>query len=251
MKLENKVAVITGAGSGMGRAMAILFASEGAKVVAADINQANLESVVAEIKSKGGEAISVLVNIVNKGDVEEMIQAAIDTYGKLDILVNNAGIMDNVEPVGDLLDEQWERVINVNLRGPFMASRAAVNVMKENGGVIVNNASVGGLFGARGGAAYVMSKHGLIGLTKNIASTYGREGGNIRANAIATGAVKTNIGSTMTAPNQLGLQAMGDTGPQKRAEPMEVAKVALFLASDDSSFVNGAVVTADGGWTAR
>ena len=117
--------------------------------------------------------------------------------------------------------------------------------------MIVNNASVGGLFGARGGAAYVASKHGLIGLTKNIASTYGLVGGKIRANAIAPGAVKTNIQSTMTAPNALGLSAMGDTGPQKMGDPMEIARVALFLACDDSSFVNGAVVTADGGWTAR
>jgi len=122
---------------------------------------------------------------------------------------------------------------------------------QEHGGVIINNASVGGLFGARGGAGYVASKHGLVGLTKNIATTYGREGGNIRANAIAPGGVQTNIQSTITAPHPLGAAAIGDTGRARTADPMEIARVALFLASDDSSFINGQVIVADGGWTAR
>jgi len=253
MKLQGKVAVVTGAGSGMGKAIAALFAEEGAKVIAADINRAGVDAVVADIVKNGGEATGVTANVAVKEDVENMIRAAVNAYGSLDILVNNAGIMDNVEPVGALSDEQWERVTAVNLKGPFMACRAAVNIMREQkgGGVIVNNASVGGLFGARGGAAYVMSKHGLIGLTKNIAATYGRENGNIRANAIATGAVNTNIGTTMTAPDTLGLAAMGDTGPMRSGEPLDIARVALFLASEDSGFVNGAVITADGGWTAR
>jgi len=253
MKLKNKVAVVTGAGSGMGKAMANLFAKEGAKVVAADINQAGIDGTVSEIKKNGGEALGIKVDVTKNDEVKKMIDAAIAAYGSLDILVNNAGIMDNVEPVGNLSDEQWDRVLGINLKGPFLACRAAVGIMlkQKNGGVIVNNASVGGLFGARGGAAYVVSKHGLVGLTKNIASTYGRQGGNIRANCIATGAVNTNIGSAMTHPDALGLAAMGDTGAMKTADPMEIARVALFLASDDSSFVNGATVTADGGWTAR
>ncbi|MCL2462351.1 MAG: SDR family NAD(P)-dependent oxidoreductase, partial [Defluviitaleaceae bacterium] len=144
MKLQGKVAVVTGAGSGMGKAIAVLFAKEGAKVVASDINQASLDGVTAEISRDGGEVIGVAANVAKKDEVERMIQAAVTTYGSLDILVNNAGIMDNVEPVGDLSDEQWDKVIGVNLKGPFMACRAAVNVMKEQkgGGVIVNNASV-------------------------------------------------------------------------------------------------------------
>lgn len=253
MKLQGKVAIVTGAGSGMGKAIAILYAQEGAKVIAADINQANVDAVVAEIKQNGGEATGVVANVASKEEVERMIQTAASTYGSLDILVNNAGIMDNFVPVGDLTDEQWDRVLDINLRGPFLASRAAINMMKEqaNGGVIINNASVGGLFGARGGAAYVTSKHGLIGLTKNIASTYGREGGNIRCNAIAPGGVNTNISATITAPHPLGFAAISDIGPAKMGDPMEIAHVALFLASDDSSFINGQVITADGGWTAR
>ncbi|MBD3918348.1 glucose 1-dehydrogenase [Paenibacillus sp. PR3] len=253
MKLQGKVAVVTGAGSGMGKAIATLYAQEGAKVIVADINQASVDAVVTEIKQNGGEAAGAVVNVGKKEDVENMINAAVSAYGSLDILVNNAGVMDNFTPVGDVSDELWDRLIDINLKGPFMACRTAVNIMKEqpNGGVIVNNASVGGLFGTRGGAAYIASKHGLIGLTKNIASTYGREGGNIRANAIAPGGVNTNIQSTITAPHPLGLAALTDAGPGKLADPMEIARVALFLGSDDSSFVNGDVIKADGGWTAR
>lgn len=253
MKLQGKVAVVTGAGSGMGKAIATLYAQEGAKVIVADINQTSVDAVVAEIKENGGDATGVTVNVAKKEEVEKMIQTATSTYGSLDVLVNNAGIMDNFTPVGDVSDELWERLIGINLTGPFLACRAAVNIMKDqaNGGVIVNNASVGGLFGTRGGAAYIASKHGLVGLTKNIASTYGREGGNIRANAIAPGGVKTNIQSTITSPHPLGFAALSDAGSNKLADPMEIARVALFLASDDSSFVNGDVIKADGGWTAR
>lgn len=253
MKLQGKVAVVTGAGSGMGRAISLLFAQEGAKVVVSDIQAPHVEAVVAEIKQLGGEASGVTANVASKEDVATMIGTATSVYGALDILVNNAGVMDNFTPVGDVSDEQWERVIGVNLTGPFLACRAALNVMQQQdtGGVIINTASVGGLFGTRGGAAYVASKHGLIGLTKNIASTYGREGGKIRANAIAPGGVKTNIQTTITAPHPLGMAALQDAGSAKMGEPEEIARVALFLASDDSSFVNGAVITADGGWTAR
>ncbi|MCM3782261.1 glucose 1-dehydrogenase [Neobacillus mesonae] len=253
MKLQGKVAIVTGAGSGMGKAIAMLYAQEGAKIIVADINRDSVDAVVSEIKANGGEAIGEVVNVAKKEDIEKMIHAATSTYGSLDILVNNAGVMDNFTPVGDVSDELWDRLLDINLKGPFMACRAAVNIMKEqqNGGVIVNNASVGGLFGTRGGAAYIASKHGLVGLTKNIASTYGREGGNIRANCIAPGGVKTNIQSTITAPHPLGSAALSDAGSGKLADPMEIARVALFLGSDDSSFVNGDIIKADGGWTAR
>lgn len=253
MKLQGKVAIVTGAGSGMGKAIAMLYAQEGAKVILADINQPHVDAVVDEIKAQHGEAIGIVVNVAQKDDVEQMIQTAVSTYGSVDILVNNAGVLDNFTPVGDMSDALWDRLLQINLTGPFQACRAAINIMKdqEHGGVIINNASVGGLFGARGGAAYVASKHGLVGLTKNIATTYGREGGNIRANAIAPGGVHTNIQSTITAPHPLGAAAIGDTGRARTADPMEIARVALFLASDDSSFINGQVIVADGGWTAR
>ncbi len=254
MKLENKVAVITGAASGMGKAIATLFAAEGAKVVAADLNAEGLQAVVDAIVAGGGTAIAVPTNVTKEEEIEKMINAAVEHYGKLDILINNAGIMDNFVTVGSLSNDLWNRVIAINLTAPMMASRLALNIMKEQetGGSIVNTASVGGLFGTRGGASYVASKHGLIGLTKNIAATYGQFG--IRCNAIAPGAVNTNIGATITAPDMLGLEALSKGAASDNApsgEPEEIAQAALFLASDDASFVNGITLVADGGWTAN
>ncbi|GGP08893.1 SDR family oxidoreductase [Oceanobacillus neutriphilus] len=252
MKLSGKTAIVTGAGSGMGKAIAVLFGQEGANVVVADINQTSINSVVDEINAKGGQATGVVSNVAQQEDVDNMIRTAVDTFHSLDVLVNNAGVMDNFTPVGDVTDKLWERVLAVNLTGPFKAARAAINVMKnqESGGVIINNASVGGLYGARGGAAYIAAKHGLIGLTKNIAATYGSFG-NIRANAIAPGGVNTNIQSTITEPHELGLKALTAAGSGPSADPVQIARVAVFLASNDSDFVNGDVIKADGGWTAR
>ncbi|WP_294205354.1 glucose 1-dehydrogenase [uncultured Chryseobacterium sp.] len=250
-KLANKTAIVTGAGSGMGKAIAELFAREGTRTVLADINLEALEAVAAQIQQAGGKAIAVKVNVTEETDIEKMIATAVETYGSLDILVNNAGIMDNFKTVAEVDDALWDRILAINLTGPFKASRAAIKIMEkqENGGVIINNASVGGLFGARGGAAYVASKHGLVGLTKNIAATYGRLG-KIRCNAIAPGGVNTNITKTITEPSEMGYKALMNVGEGVIGEPEEIAAVALFLASDDSSFVNGDVIKADGGWTA-
>ncbi len=251
MKLQNKVAVITGAASGMGKAMAILFAKEGAKIIAADMNQEGLDAVVKEIVNNGGAAKGIVTNVTKEEDINNMINAAVKDFGALDILVNNAGVMDNFMTVANLSNDLWNKIIAINLTAPMMASRLALQIMtkQKSGGVIINTASVGGLFGSRGGAAYVASKHGLIGLTKNIASVYSKQG--IRCNAIAPGGVNTNIGSTITAPDMLGLDTLNKgTGEAPMGQPEEIANVALFLASDDASFVNGATVVADGGWTA-
>ena len=252
-KLENKVSVITGAGSGMGRAIAVLFAAEGSKVVATDINQERLEALSAEIKEKGGEVTTLISNIAQEEDIENMINMAVSTYGTLDILVNNAGIMDHFAPVGELDNAMWEKVMKVNVDGPFKAMRSAVKVFLKNGsGVIVNIASVGGVNGARAGAAYTASKHAVIGLTKNTGYMYARLG--IRCNAIAPGAVNTNIGDTIDFSKITPLVneriMPGMALNPRTGEPSEIAKAALFLASDDSSFVNAAVVVVDGGWTA-
>ena len=252
-KLENKVSVITGAGSGMGRAIAVLFAAEGSKVVATDINQERLEALSAEIKEKGGEVTTLISNIAQEEDIENMINMAVSTYGTLDILVNNAGIMDHFAPVGELDNAMWEKVMKVNVGGPFKAMRSAVKVFLKNGsGVIVNIASVGGVNGARAGAAYTASKHAVIGLTKNTGYMYARLG--IRCNAIAPGAVNTNIGDTIDFSKITPLVneriMPGMALNPRTGEPSEIAKAALFLASDDSSCVNAAVVVVDGGWTA-
>lgn len=250
MKLQAKVAVITGAGSGMGREMAKLFAAEGASVVAADLVPAGVEQVVEEIRAAGGTATPVVADVSQKQDVEAMIDTAVSTYGRLDVLVNNAGIMDRVLPVADCTDEVWERVLAVNLNGPFYACRKAIPIMiAQGGGAIINTASVAGIRGGAAGAAYTSSKHAVVGLTKNIAAHYVHEG--IRCNAILPGGVATAIGLGGEA-HQAGaarLMKVAETSP-RTAKPQEIASVALFLASDDSSFVNGMALVADGGWTA-
>ncbi|GER70505.1 3-ketoacyl-ACP reductase [Weizmannia acidilactici] len=249
-KLDGKVAVVTGAASGMGKAIAILYANEGAKVVASDLNLEGVQQTVSEIESAGGAAVAVQANVV-KEDVQTMIDTAVKTYGTLDILVNNAGIMDNMVPAADLTDALWEKVFAVNTTGPMRTIRKALPIfLEKRGGVIVNVASVGGLFGSRAGTAYTASKHAVVGLTKSVGFQYAPKG--IRCNAIAPGGVETNIGTTMSEPNAFGMErAMAGIGLNPRTgKPEEIAKIALFLASDDSSFVNGTVITADAGWTA-
>jgi NAD(P)-dependent dehydrogenase (short-subunit alcohol dehydrogenase family) len=252
LRLKNKTAIVTGAASGMGKAMAELFAKEGAYVVVVDLNETGVQQTVEAIQSQGGIANGIALDLSSPGSAEIILDKTLHAYGRVDILVNNAGIMDNFETAGEATDELWEKVLQVNLTAPFKLSRAVIKTMEKqkNGGVIINNASVGGLFGARGGAAYVTSKHGLIGLTKNIAATYGFMG-KIRANAIAPGGVNTNIGSTITDPSPLGLKAINGLGEVPMGEPEQIAQLALFLAEDGSGFINGAVISADGGWTCR
>ncbi|QHJ70025.1 SDR family oxidoreductase [Planococcus halotolerans] len=250
MRLEGKVAVVTGAASGMGKAIAELYAAEGAKVVVADMNLDGAEAVVQGISSNGGTAKAVKVNVMSQEDIDNMIDTAVNEFGTLDILVNNAGIMDGFEPVGEITDEKWDMIFDVNTKGVMRATRKAIPIFLEKGkGVIVNTASTGGLNGAHAGAAYGASKHAVVGLTKNTGYMYANSG--IRCNAIAPGAVETNISSTMKNVSQFGagrLQAVQGVIP-RIGKPEEIAQVALFLASDEASFVNGTVVTADAGWT--
>jgi NAD(P)-dependent dehydrogenase (short-subunit alcohol dehydrogenase family) len=251
MRLNGKVAIVTGAASGMGKAIAELFAAEGAKVVVSDLRQETAQAVVDGIAAKGGEAVAVVANVAKEEDVQNLVDTAVNTFGTVDILINNAGIMDNFVPAADLTDELWDRVIAVNATGPMRTTRKVLPIfLEKQKGVIVNIASVGGLHGSRAGAAYTASKHAVIGFTKNVGFQYAGQG--IRCNAIAPGGVNTNIGATMNQPNPFGMErAMSGTGCNPRAgEPGEIATVALFLASDEASFVNGAVVTADAGWTA-
>ncbi|MCL8206971.1 MAG: glucose 1-dehydrogenase [Actinomycetia bacterium] len=253
MRLGDRVAVITGAASGMGRAMAVRFAEEGARVVAADVVEDKLQDVVQAIQADGGRAVAVVADVAVRADVERMIDVAVEAFGTLDILVNNAGIMDGMVPAHEVSDELWDRVLAVNVTGPMRAIRKALPIMMQQGrGVIVNTASVGGLFGSRAGAAYTASKHALVGLTKNVAYQYARFG--IRCNAIAPGGVETNImgANPRLDPASLGVQAaMAGMGLNPRTgKPEEIAAVAVFLASDEASFVNGAILVADAGWTA-
>ncbi|RUS45578.1 SDR family oxidoreductase [Cohnella sp. AR92] len=253
MRLEGKVAIVTGAASGMGKAIAELYAKEGAKVVASDLNLEGVQAVVEGIKANGGTAVAIKTNVGNLDDVNAMIDTAVSEFGTLDILVNNAGIMDNMAPVGDVDDARWDLIFDVNTKGVMRAIRKAIPIFLEKGkGTIVNTASTGGFSGAHAGAAYVASKHAVVGLTKNTAFMYAQKG--IRCNAIAPGGVATNIVSqeAMAKFDQFGAsRTMLASGVMPRVgTPEEIAQVALFLGSDESSFVNGAIVTADAGWTA-
>jgi NAD(P)-dependent dehydrogenase (short-subunit alcohol dehydrogenase family) len=251
MKLENKVVIVTGAGSGIGHAIAVLFAQEGAKVVVSDINLEAANAVVSEIKDQQGTAIALSTDVAKQADVDNLVDATVKAFGTLDILVNNAGIMDNFLPAGEVTDQLWDRVFGVNITGPMRLIRKAIPIFtQKKKGVIVNTASVGGLQGSRAGAAYTASKFAIVGLTKNVGYQYAGLG--IRCNAIAPGGVNTNIGKTIDNPNKFGMErAMSGINLNPRSgQPLEIAQVALFLASDDSSFVNGTVITADAGWTA-
>ncbi|MBC6490368.1 3-ketoacyl-ACP reductase [Flavihumibacter stibioxidans] len=252
-KLDNKVALVTGAGSGLGKAISLLFAAEGARLVASDINETSLAALKEEVSGNGGTITTVVANMAKAEDIENMISLAVKEYGTLDIVVNNAGIMDNFSPVAEVDDQVWQRLMDVNLTGPFKAMRASLKIMlAKQSGVIVNIASIGGLQGARAGAAYTASKHALIGLTKNTGYMYAKSG--IRCNAIAPGAMETNIGSTIDYSKVTPLIneriMTGLSLNPRSSNPSEVASVALFLASDDASFINGTTVVADGGWTA-
>ncbi|KRK74898.1 3-ketoacyl-ACP reductase [Levilactobacillus namurensis DSM 19117] len=249
-QLTGKVAIVTGAGSGMGRSMAELFAKEGAKVVAADVNQDGLDETVKAITDAGNTATGVRTDVTNEAQVKAMVQTAVDQYGQLDILVNNAGIMDNMSPVGSLTTELWDKVMTVNTTSVMLATREALRLFtKQKSGVILNIASVGGIAGGRAGAAYTASKHAVVGLTKNTAYMYENQG--IRTNAIAPGGIKTNIADSMGDINHEGLtrQSIGMPLSPKPGSGNEIAQTALFLCSDAASYVNGVIVPVDGGWT--
>ncbi|HEU5318899.1 MAG TPA: glucose 1-dehydrogenase [Chloroflexota bacterium] len=253
MRLQDKVVVVTGAGSGMGRAIAKLFAAEGAAVVAADWNEQRLNDVVAEILAKDGAVTGVPGNIADKDTAEGLVDTAIKVYGHLDVLVNNAGVMDYMQGVGELTDDIWKRVISINLEGPMFTSRRAVRHMVERGsGSIINVASTAGIEGGAAGAAYTTSKHGLVGLTRNTAWVYAQKG--IRCNAICPGGTKTNIAESMPQDklDPAGAARAGAYGALIPAflEPTDIASLALFLASDESRMINGAIIPADAGWTA-
>jgi len=251
MKLKDQVAIVTGAASGMGEAIAKLFASQGAKVVLADLNKAGADEVVREITENKGIAKAIETNIAKLEDVEAMIDFALEEFGTLDILVNNAGIMDGFEAVADVTDERWDLIFDVNTKGVMRAMRKALPIfLEKKSGVIINIASTGGLNGAHSGAAYGASKHAVVGLTKNTGYMYAKEG--IRCNAIAPGAVETNISSSMGNVNEFGMSRSRLTHAlvPRTGQSEEIAKAALFLASEESSFVNGTVLTVDGGWTA-
>jgi NAD(P)-dependent dehydrogenase (short-subunit alcohol dehydrogenase family) len=253
MRLQGKVAVITGAGSGIGQAMAKRFALEGASIVAGDWNAQRLDEVVAAIQANGGAIVGAQGNIAEQTTAEGLIELAIRTYGRVDILCNNAGVMDYMQGVGELTNDIWRRVLSINLDGPMFATRKAIpHMIAQGGGSIINTASTAGISGAAAGAAYTVSKHALVGLTRNTAWMYARKG--IRCNAICPGGTATNIAETMPA-DRLDAEGSARAGAYAALipaflEPGDIANLALFLASDESRHINGAIIPADAGWTA-
>ncbi len=251
--LEGKVAVITGAGSGIGKATVDLFTRVGATVIAADIKYESVVALKEAFPDYADKIHPVKVDVGDKESVEAMIDFAVSECGKMDILFNNAGIMDSMIPISELTDERWNLVMNINTNGVMYACRKAVLYFletKNEHGVIINTASLGGLFGGRAGLAYTASKHAVVGMTKNIAFMYGDTG--IRCNAICPGAIQTNIGYGAWKPSERGVARMSNgMGLSDRiGDAYEIAGAALFLASDDASFVNGETLTVDGGWSA-
>jgi NAD(P)-dependent dehydrogenase (short-subunit alcohol dehydrogenase family) len=243
-RFAGRAAVVTGAGSGIGLATARKLAEQGAWVLAGDISVERLEQLarVAGIETLVGD-VSV------RTDAEELVDTAVARFGRLDILVNNAGVVDRFLPIAELTDEVWEHVLGVNLAGPMYTCRVAVPaLLASGGGTIVNVSSVGGVVGGRAGCAYTVSKHGLIGLTRSIASHYARDG--IRCVAVCPGGVDTGM-PLGGEPSDRGLETLQLTQitMPRLASAEEIADVILFAASDEASFVNGAIIVADGGWT--
>lgn len=242
--------IVTGAGSGIGRAAALRFAQEGARIVIADVDPAPAATVAEEVAQAGGTAVTVIGDLRDQAVVDRVAATAAEEFGGIDVLVNNAGIMDSMSAAADTGDDEWERVIGINLTAPFRLTRAALPHMLAAGrGAIVFTASEASLRGSAAGAAYTASKHGIAGLTKSLAVMYRDKG--IRSNAIAPGGTLTNIrvdadrgahGPAALAPY------MGNVGTPSQAD--EQAAAIVFLASEAASNINGAILPVDNGWSA-
>ena len=249
-RLENKVCLVTGSASGIGKAIALLFAKEGAKIILCDNQEKELKVTHEEIKKNGGISLPVLCDLRREDNIKHLFEKCIENYDRLDILVNNAGIMDDFLPINEISTEKWNEIISVNMTSVFHCCRSAITIMlNEKKGNIINVSSIGGLFGSRAGVAYTASKYATIGITKNIAFQFSKMG--IRCNAIAPGGVNTNI-SKNSKPSAFGYERCisGSSNMPRIGEPEEIANIALFLSMDESSLINGSVITADAGWTA-
>jgi NAD(P)-dependent dehydrogenase (short-subunit alcohol dehydrogenase family) len=248
MRFEDKAAIVTGAGSGIGRAVAELLAREGASVIAADVQDEAGEETVATIVEAGGTATYVHADVSDEGDAAGLVEAATSTYGRLDVAVNNAGILGNFMPAANIPTEEFDRIIAVNLRGVFLGMKHQVPAMIESGGgAIVNTASAAGFLVQPFAAAYTASKHGVVGLTKAFALDHAASG--VRINAVAPGGVATNIAAHLDLPDTGDAPDIHPLG--RSAAPEELASAIAWLASDDASFAIGTVMLFDGGLTLK
>lgn len=242
MRLKGKVSIITGGASGIGKATVLKFAQEGAIVAVCDLNQETIDATVNEVKAAGGEAVGYIVNVTNKSQINDMVADVKARFGRIDVLVNNAGIVQDAQ-LTKMTDEQFDLVIDINLRGVYNCAKAVVDTMvAQGGGVILNASSVVGVYGNFGQTNYAATKFGVIGFVKTWAKELGKKG--IRANAVCPGFVATPILKAM--PEKV-IQAMEDRVPMKRmAQPEEIANLYAFLASDEASYINGAAIEITG-----
>jgi NAD(P)-dependent dehydrogenase (short-subunit alcohol dehydrogenase family) len=251
MRLNGKVAIVTGAGSGLGRASAVLFAGECAKVVVAASRDKDGEQTLESIRGNGGDALFAKVDVTKASDLQNAVKVAVEKYGKLDIMLNNAGTPGPGKLIADLTEDEWNRVISVNLTGVFLGTKYAIpEMLKSGGGVIINVSSVAALSPRRYTAAYSAAKAAVIQLTKVAALEYARK--NIRVNCILPGPIDTPFFTKVagTDPDKIAIfkeQVKNEVPLGRFARPEEIAQVALFLASDEASYITGAAFAADGG----
>lgn len=247
--LNGRVTIITGAGSGIGRSLVKAFVEAGARVFAVDMSGERLAETAEAVGAPEALATHV-ADVSDKGPIKAMLAAAAERFGPVEVICNNAGILDRMMPPDEISDELWDRVLAVNLTGPFLVTRAALpGMIERGGGIFVNTCSIASFLGGRGGVAYTATKHGILGLTRAVAATYGDKG--IRCNGIAPGSVKTNI-ATGSEPSATGwaLRQKGLATRPPQADPDDIAPTAVFLASDEARYVNGACLVVDAGWSA-
>lgn len=249
MRFENKVAIITGSTKGIGRATAILMAQDGAKVVITGTTEEAGSEVVSIIKEAGGDAFFQKTDVTSTEALDALVKAALDHYGKIDILVNNAGIGGSLANMNQITDAEWDKVLATNLTAAFQIMKLVIPVMENNGGgTIVNVASMASTAAGRGGIAYTTAKHGFLGLTRQISLDHGHTG--IRINAVLPGPINTQMIARILEMPQHPLNMKIKMSPSGRpGEPEEVAKAIAFLASDESSYIHGASLAVDGGYS--
>lgn len=250
-EFEEKVALVTGAASGIGRATALAFSREGAKVVVADVQVEGGQETVSMIEKAGGEAIFVKTDVSKSSEVEAMVKKTIEAYGRLDYAYNNAGIEGDTAPTADCTEDNWDRTININLKGVWLGMKYEIpEMLKQGKGAIVNCSSVAGLVGFLGIPAYTASKHGILGLTKTAALEYAKTG--LRINAVCPGVIRTPMIERFTRGDdqaEAQLTAMEPIG--RVGEPEEIASAVVWLCSDAASFVTGHSMVVDGGLVAQ